>query len=378
MIKKILCLCMTILISLSLSGCWDYYSLNEITIVSGIAVDKSQSSDEYQLSFEIYDLKSSSKDEGVKPKIIDSTGTTLFDAVRNAKKRLSNKLYFGAAQVVIVNQSIAENEGLKPLMDLFLRDAEVRETVDLIISQEKSAKSILQSEYTDNKIISSEIDAIVTEDAKTTLSTVHSSLYQTYNTLNSKGISLTLPAFIKTESDNKTIIQSNGASVFKQDKLLGYLTPEETKYLSFVINKVEGGLLTFENINNDLKKVTLEIESNKTKLSYTYKDNQIKMTVKPKVTVYLGEVSGTIDTDNEKQIKSLEETAGNMLANDISNVIKKVQKQYKTDIFGFGNTIYKKNQKLWKQISDDWDTKFSEIEVEVKPEILIKNTALIR
>ena len=377
MIKRIAYLCVMILMVLPLTGCWDYIPISQITIVSGITIDKDQASNEYQLAFEIYDVKSSSKDEGVKPKIIDSTGTTIFEAIRNAKSKLSNKLYFGAAQVIVVNESIAK-EGMKPIIDFFLRDKELRETTKLVISQEKSAKDILTSEYTDEKIISTQIDSIITENAKVTLSTVNSSLYQTYNILKSEEISLVLPAFKNNKKNNITITEANGIAIFKEDKLKGYLFPEETKYYSFVVNEVEGGVLAFENINSDIKKISLEIVSNKTRLSYTYTDNKIKMIVEPKVNVHLGEIEGYFNSTDEKQIQKLEETTGMLLGENISSVIKKVQTKYQTDIFGFGSYINKKKPKLWNKLSSNWNEIFSNLEVEVKPKIVIKNTSQIR
>ena len=39
--------------------------------------------------------------------------------------------------------------------------------------------------------------------------------------------------------------EANGIAVFKKDKLLGYLSSEETKYFLMATDEVKGGLLTF-------------------------------------------------------------------------------------------------------------------------------------
>jgi len=378
MIKKLLCLCLIILMTLSLSGCWDYLSLNDIEIVAGISIDKNQTNGEYQLAFEILDLENSTKDSGVSTKIIDSTGTTLFDAIRNAKKRLTKKLYFGAAQVIVLSGSVAKNDGVNSIIDFFLRDTELRETTKLVVSQEKSAKAILSSDYTDSRIISYQISTIVEKDKNVTLSTVNTDLYQIYNTLNSKGVYLTLPAFKNTLQDDKTISESNGTAIFKKDKLVGYLSARETEYYLFVVNAVKGGIIDFVDIDKDIERLSLEIENNKTKMSFSYSNNQIKMLIEPNVEVYIGEVFGeTINSDNERMEK-IQEITGAILEKRISNVIQKLQTEYQTDIFGFGNNIYKNDPKLWGEISDNWDSMFVNMEFEVKPKIVIVNTAVIK
>jgi len=378
MIKKLLCLCLIIVMTLSLSGCWDYLSLNDIEIVAGVAIDKDQTNGEYNLSFEVLDLEDSSKDSGVKTKLIDSTGTTIFDAVRNAKKRLAKKLYFGAAQIIVISEYIAKNDGVNSVIDFFIRDTEIRETIKIVVSQEKSAKEILMSDYTDSKIISYQISTIIEKDENVTLSTVNTDLYQIYDTLNNQGISLTLAAFENTLQDDKTITESNGSAIFKKDKLVGYLSAKETEYYLFVVDKVKGGIIDFGNIDDDIEKLSLEIDSSKTKLSFSYVDNQIKMLIEPTVKVYLGEIFGeTIKADNER-MEEVQDITSKILAERISDVIQKVQTEYQTDVFGFGNCIFKSDPKLWDKISENWDSMFVDVKFEVKPKMIIQNTGLIK
>ena len=86
MIKKIITIIYLLFFSLLLSGCWDYTSLDEITIVSGMAIDQSEDKKGYHVSLEIFDTTESNK-EKIKTAIIESNGITLFDAIRNAKKK---------------------------------------------------------------------------------------------------------------------------------------------------------------------------------------------------------------------------------------------------------------------------------------------------
>jgi spore germination protein KC len=69
--------------------------LNELSIVSGVAIDKTLRTATNMLSFEVVDLTKPTKETTLSAILLESEGKTLFDAARNAKKKVVNKLYFG-------------------------------------------------------------------------------------------------------------------------------------------------------------------------------------------------------------------------------------------------------------------------------------------
>ncbi|WP_228552692.1 Ger(x)C family spore germination C-terminal domain-containing protein, partial [Paenibacillus polymyxa] len=60
-----------------------------------------------------------------------------------------------------------------------------------------------------------------------------------------------------------------------------------------------------------------------------------------------------------------------------TQVIRKAQKKYKTDIFGFGNAIHRDNPKLWNKIKKDWDEEFLDMDVEVNVDFKIRGLGTI-
>ncbi len=358
-----------------LNGCWNYRSLNDIALVAGMAVDMDPESKEYKLAFEIVDLNGDIASSGPKAKLIESRGKTIFDAVRNAKKRLEKRLFFGNAQVLVMSEEIAKDGHIMHLIDWFLRDAELRETAHVIVSQEKTAAEILNVKGVNNAVVAYEIENIVTDDKTATSSTSDLMLYQIYNTLHAEGLSLTLPAFHKVINDGEPACEVNGSAVFKEQILLGYLTPEESKYLLFVLDEVKGGILTLSAKGHEQDDVSLEISQNKTKQSFSVEDGKLKVTVDTETNVYLAEIASEFDALDEEKVTSLEAAAGAKLKQGIEDMIRKVQSEYRSDIFGFGNTIHKKNSKLWSSISGYWEDLFPTLEVTVHSKISIVNSA---
>lgn len=375
MIKKAFSLVLLVLLLiLPLFGCWNYRGLNEMVVVAGVAVDKNQGSGYYDLSFEIIDLTKPVQQNGLNAKMIESEGETIFDAVRNAKKRASDKLYFGHTQIVVISEDIARSEDIGDVLDWFLRDGECRETICVVISQEKTAREILSIKGINEAIISSEIKDIIKDDRNVTSSTACVELYQVFGTLQAQGKMLALPAIHNVMNDGELTSEINGIAVYKNERMVGYLTPEESKYYLFITNQIRGGILTFSTYSAQ-ENATLEISQNTTERSFDYKNGQLSILIKTDTTVFLDEYMGYNEALEEGQIAYMQEAAETELARNITAVIQKVCGDFDPDIFGFGDMVYKKNFRLWNCIKDSWDERFRSLDVKVQTEIHIVNTA---
>lgn len=373
MSKKLLRLFLCLLLTLPLAGCWNYRSLSDMCIVEGIGVDFDDAGGAYRLSFEIIDMSSPVKSSGIKTKIVESEGKTLFDAVRNAKKRLNNRLYFGNAQTVIISNSIASQQGLSPVIDLFVRDAECRESLNVVISLLPTAKALLSASGTDQPVVSQLIQNIVDKDEQTTGSTRDLELYRIYNILHAKdgGQQLVVPTFHVVPNDGTPVVEARGLSVFKKDKLLGYLSAQEAKYFLFITGKIKGGILPASISGSGPENVSLEIMSSRTKRTFSYEEGKLTFTVKTDTETILSEMMQPVNISDEKTLKALEKSIESQLRARIENLIKKVQADFGSDIFGFGNELYQKDFKLWKQLRENWETDFPKLEVTVEPRIRI-------
>ncbi len=378
MFRKFVCLSLILSQILLLSGCWNYRGLNEMSVVVGIAVDKAPECGGYQFSFEIVDISTPIKDKGAQSKLVESEGKTVFDSVRNAKKRINNKLYFGQVQLIVVSEEIARSKDLSGILDWFLRDGEPRETIYIVISQGKTAREIISSKCIGQSIISVEIQKIIENDESTTASTSSVELYKVFSILRAQGESLTLPAIHNVTNNGETVVETNGTAVFKENKMVGYLTPDESKYYLIAVDEVKGGVLTISSAGDQYDDISLEISENSTKRSFEFKDGKIKILINTDTTTYLGEAMVHNDALDDKLIAAMEDAAAAKLENEISQVVQRAQSEYDSDIFGFGNMIYKKDFRLWNQLKDTWDEQFKALEVEVHSEVHILNTGAIQ
>jgi len=377
--KKVFLLMLVTLQVFLLSSCWNYRGLNDLAIVSGIAVDIEKDSGEYSLGYEVIDLSKDIKTGGLKAILIESKGKTIIDAARNAKKRLEKKLYFGNTLTMVVSEEIVKNGHLLHVMDWFLRDAELRESAHIVVAQTPMASDLLRIHGINSAIVAFEIENIVADDNKVTSSLNAPMLYQVYSILHSKGKDLTLPAFHVIINDAEPVAEANGVAVFRDETMVGFLSPEETKYLLFANGQVQGGILTLSTTGGMEHDVALEISKSSAKRSFSIENGQLNVKLNIEVIVYLAEATMKIDALSEEEITSLEAMAGATVKERTEAVITKMQTEYHSDIFGFGSMIHQRNPVLWKQMSDNWNNDyFPGLKVSVHAKVTIANSAYLK
>jgi spore germination protein KC len=360
-----------------LTGCWDYVGIDQITIITGIAVDKNEEDKKYNLTFEFASLNDSAKEKGMVTKYIESSGKTIFDAVRNAKKRVINKLYFANTQVLILSDAIAK-DGIEDVIYFFLRDAEMRETIYLTIAKDDKAKDILMAKTVDNPSTAYEIRDIIKRDRDVVGTIKQMMLYETYDALKNSSESLALPMMHLTENDNKKIVESYGLGLFKKDKMIHTLNAADSKTYLFISGCINGGILSLKQDGEKYYDLSLEIAKNSTKQSYTYKNKKFKITIEINITAYLNEYQNQPHILTEKEINIIEKDGETMLEKEINKLISKAKKEYKRDVFNFGNLVYNSNPKLWSKVKKNWDKEFIKSDIEIKSKIKIVNTSYLR
>lgn len=376
MIKKTAIFISIVFIVSIFAGCWSYRSLSDMTIVSAMAIDINDNGG-YDLTFETIDLSGPVKQEGIQTSLVQSQGPTVFDAIRNARKENVNKIYFGHMQAVILSEKAARNHDISGILDWFLRDQEPRETLYFIISEE-AARDFISVKASGNKILGVEIHKIMNEDMSVSLSAPYIELYNIYNIINGNGESLALPFFHTENDEGRQIIAADGAAVYKGQRMVGTLSVDETKCLLFIEDKIKGGVFAFPSSGEGPDSATFEISGNKTRRQFTYKDGKLELDIRTETDGFLGEYSYPKGDIDEDRIHCLETAASESLKLRIEALIKKMQTEYDSDIFGFGNLLYKQNPDLWDKFSSDWDQMFASLDVKVQCKVKIVNTASLK
>lgn len=373
--KKAVILLYTFLFIPLYTACWDYREVDQMTIVAGLAVDKTHTGD-YLLTFEAVDLQGVQSDKPVKSVLIESQGETLMDAIRNTISKDFPKLYFGHTTVVILSREIAE-DGVLKIVDFLIRDAEPRLNINIYVSEERTANEILKYKPSMSEILSVELTNMLDEQ-KNLGKALLIPAYKFVNAVAEEGVSAVLPSLCITKNVDGKAVKLCGTAIFKEDRLQGFISDEETYALSFILDEVKGGVIV-TNIESetDEKEVSLEIMESSTKIKPLYSDNKLSVEVKIDTLTFLNENMSTKDFRDEQNREELKKNAEALLKEKIERLIEKMQKGYGADVFGFGNSVYKNIPKLWKEKGKEWDEVFNDLEVTVKTNIEIKHIGLL-
>ncbi|WHH58631.1 Ger(x)C family spore germination protein [Petroclostridium sp. X23] len=357
-----------------LTGCWSRHELDEFSIVAGMGIDKSEEDGEIQLTAQIVKPRALKPGEGSSSPEdayfnIESTGDTVFTAVREFTHGATRKLYFPHNQVIIFSRNTAE-EGVQKYIDFFVRDPETRLTVWILVAKDK-ADELLEIKSELELIPALEISDLVEAQKATSQSSIVK-LQHFITRLLSKTTSPVAPLIEVSGKEKKAFV--SGTAVFKKDKLTGELDKTETRGLLWVIGEIKSGIIDVDCPGGG--KASLEIIRASSKITPKIKDGRIHMKIEIKEEGNLGSQSCLEDLTLPPKVDFLEKEKEAVIRSEVMAALKKARK-LNTDIFGFGEAVHQKYRKEWKELEDRWDEVFPNIEVEVIVEAKLRRTGRI-
>lgn len=371
---------LSVLLSVSilfLSGCWNYREIDKMLIIAGMGIDVGRDGKGYHITFDTIDMtggRIKNSKSSMESKTIESDGDTLFDAIRNVIRVSGKRLTANDMKIVVISPEIARS-GILPIIDYFNRDAEFSRSIDFFVSKEKTASEIIKSKPISSTINSYEIHDMITADKKSLAKEPLSRLYEVNNMLGGEGISLITPAITLSQNNNDTS-ELSGTAVFKKDKLLGFLESDESKYLMFIKGKVKRGVLVLDK-SDGIQDITLEIFKSKTDLKPEMLNGKVNMKINIQVEATLDENGSNVDYSKQNDFEKLEKMGEQTIKNHIVQIITKVQKEYDSDIFGFGSTIYRQEYETWNELKPNWDEEFKTLQYEINVKVRITNSAIL-
>ncbi|MCC8123038.1 MAG: Ger(x)C family spore germination protein [Oscillospiraceae bacterium] len=360
-----------------LSGCWDYRSMNEIDIVAGIAVDRDEETGEYQLLLEVIDLNSLKEGTGGSNSLyIETSGKDIREALLNTQRRLYSTLFFSNMEVLVISKEIAETEGIHDVLEFFLSGAEVREAMSIVISGQDKAADILQVSGLDSKIASFEIEQMVRNYQKNHIGASSVDIFQAYAALEEEGRCLLLPVFKTEKNNNDTIVEACATAYFEEDKLVGMLNEEATRFYSLLVGAPTEIVLSVPSLSEPgqddsylvdhcMDKQSVRLEEGKLVIS-----RELELEVTPQVVHYFGIQS------NQQEVE-LEQYLSKVLEARLEGFFGKIQREVGIDVFDYAAKVYQQDPEAYEAVKDRWGEIFQDAELTVNANIQIRPNGTI-
>lgn len=358
------------LLLIFLSGCWGKIELPEVSIVSGISIDK-KASGEFEVTTQTI-LPLAVK--GHKPKGFitrSSSGLTIFEAIRNFIFEMGRKQLWEHVDALIISSETAQNN-LLTVTDFFNRDHEPRPTILCLISKGQ-AKDILEIESDIYPIPTIAISkAIESQEALSQAPNIE--LKDLMRLISDPYQDPYLPIIHKKE-DNFVIL---GTAIFKRDKMIGEITPKETRSMLRVLGEVKGGLQVINLAQEDEEQpqyASIEIKKSQAKIEAKVEENKPKIKIMIKEKGVIGDINQPLEL-NQNSLKEIETIYAQTIKEEIEQMIDKIQKQYKSNVLNFTGAVRRADKQYWKNYKEQWEEIYPILEVEIDVETEIVHSQL--
>lgn len=375
-----------ILILFSLTGCYNYKELNSLAIATGFAVD--MKNDEYEVTILISNSQkkgSGDSKDSASAAVYRGNGKTIFEAIKDASMGLSKEIYISHIDILLLSEEVAENK-TSEVIDFFFRYPQTRNEFLVAIAQGCNAGDLFD--------VTTPLETFPSQNISKNLEITNKLQGFTYTVtfnefvtdLIEEGKNPILPTISiigSVEEGNKdenieqiepkTYLKLGMMSVFDDSKLIGISNKDQSKGINFINDKVNNTLV-ITNYNDG--NVVVELNKSSTETSVEIIDNKPKIKINIESTGSIAEVGADIKVDKVEVIEEIKKNSEEEIKRIVNEGIN-YSKELKTDLFGFGNLIYKKNHKLWKEIKENWETEMlidTEVEINVKLELKTKGS----
>ncbi|KNY25386.1 Ger(x)C family spore germination protein [Pseudobacteroides cellulosolvens] len=377
--RRFLCLILSFYMLLTITGCWNNRDLSELAIASAFGIDRTEDG-KVMVSVQILQpsaAKAGGKDGGGGDKkgyvVVSNTADTIFGALREMLSRVSLRIFYSSAQVIIIGEDAAR-AGIEDYIDFTLRDHETQFKTLVAVSKGTTAKEILEKEFDLSNVPGAYIRDIL-NNADSRAFNKNMILLEVARELATEGKELSIGA-IKIDGNTPS---AEGMAVFLKGKMAGWLDSFETRGYMLATGRLEGTIIEVADPQGSKKQLAIEVQKTNKKQSIEFNSHG-----KPEVNIEIGiqanigeqYAGGSMKEDEIARLIAV--SCNKKVKNEILQTITKCQKEYKSDIFGFGAKVFDVAPDYWKSVREKWNPEiFPELKVNIEVKTKILRSGLI-
>jgi spore germination protein KC len=370
-----------------LTGCWSRTELNELGIVAALGIDKTEEG--YLVTAQLInpsEIAGQARSGRTEVVSFKKSGETIYEAVRRLSTDSPRRIYVAHLREVVFGEELAK-EGIGKALDVLSRQHEMRSDFFITIAKGSTAYDTLNIQTALEKLPATKINNALKNSERSWAPTKTVTLDELISSIVSRGKEPVLPGiYIYGDPEaGSDIVNANNVSpeagiridslgVFKKDKLLGWLSEEESKGFNYITDNVKSTAVTFQCEGGN---ITIDTVRSKTNVKGKVEKGVPKININIRSEGTIGEVGCKIDVSKQENIEKLEEKYKKNIKDKIEFAIKKVQEEYKSDIFGFGEVIHREDPEAWKYLKPNWDEEIANLEVTVNVEANIRRLGTI-
>jgi len=370
-----------------LTGCWDLRELGDITVVTGMAIDKGEHK-RYKLTIEGLNAAelNAKTARGDAPSVVYSLeGETVAELSQKMNTGISRELIYSHVRTVVISEDLAR-AGMLDFLDFLERSREIRDDLMFLLSKGRADETlrvtypiekastmklaIQMQTITDNWggnpdiRLKDMIDALVSPGREPVLAAIRvQGKKEKGNTVDN----------MKSVTPGVMVVLDSLA-VFKKDRYLGDLNIVDSRNYLLIHGNVKLTSLTIPCGKGKDMAIRVNNASSERKAKYIHG--------KPHINIHLyleSRLDGTQCTDDltkpETYLK-YEKLISDAVSREVESTIKRVQEKFKVDIFGFGEDMYRQDFKQFEKVKDHWNEEFVLADVQVHTSVILRRSGI--
>ncbi|MEW8972426.1 MAG: Ger(x)C family spore germination protein, partial [Mesobacillus sp.] len=385
-----------VIIILSLTGCWDKKELDQKAYVIGIGLDTHEKEGKITVTYLIANPEVGSQQSGggtpeTPEEVISLVADDFISSRNTANTVISKEISYDLLSVIIVSEELARKPDFIRVIYSAAKDREIKRNTDLLITKESAETFILNNkpllETRPHKFFEFMIGR-----GKETGMIPNTDLNDFFKVAESDA-DLFLGIYATTERGRDKDITSDddfmagevqfggktndaqfiGSAVFKEGKMIGKITGEETRISSLLDNtwKLEDFKTTFKDPFDERYRISARF-SKQRKNRHTFKQRHGKAIIDINVPVYveiLSDPSMVNFAKNKDKIAELKKSMTKTMEEHLSQDIKYTQEEFKGDTFHLSVPIRREFLTLQEFRDFDWMKSYPNAEINVSVDI---------
>ncbi|GIN72054.1 hypothetical protein J14TS2_25290 [Bacillus sp. J14TS2] len=382
-----------------LGGCWDSIDIEKRATVLAIAIDKAEPGEEKEEGYITHmpgsqpatdkllkvtaqvsvpgriplGPETTGGEDKAPVWVISTVGHTVDDALLNLQQELADQLFLGHLRILVINQEIAK-EGVKELNDFFRRNAQVRRTTWMVISEEKAEKYMEIAPKLERVPALYLTDMVSNSEKLGKIPSSDMGIF--WRTLSSKGQDGALPYLKIHKAENIAI---KGFAYFHEDKMKGTIEPIEIGQFMGILGEKQGGYGVFINVPGTDDKVLVRAIRRYSRMKVSIKDGKPKIRIKIRYENEIDEdAKSDVNLASIDLIKKIEKQTNKATTASLKKLIRKMQRE-ESDIFGFGEHVRAKQPAYWKKhikTKENWRQVFKEVDFDIEVDTEIQQSGI--
>ncbi|MGO5010591.1 Ger(x)C family spore germination protein [Niallia sp. Sow4_A1] len=371
-----------------LTGCWDRKELSEIKVVAGMAIDKGENA-KYKVSVEALNAAELSTQSagGNAPTVVEGIeGDSISEITHLFNEYYAQILIYSHMKVLVISEEVA-SAGRLDFIDFLERNREIRDDFNIIIAKEGKAEDILKIAAHYKKASSLKLSPQLDHLLEDWGGDPGMSIINFISELNLEGKEPVL-ATVRLKGDVEkgmsmkniqkvtpdAIVVVDSLAIFKDGKLVGFLSLEDTRNYLWTRNDIKTTSLTLECKKGDFS--AIRVTESQTEVTSKMKNGKPFFHVSIKAE---GFIEGTQCYNNVEKLGTIakyEKLINETFSKKITDTITKVQKQYQADIFGFGEVMRRQDFNSFMKVKDNWNEEFASGDVKVDMDFVLRRSGI--